>query len=96
MKSGNLNFLEPYGPLQACNGTALPLPLPLPLLLERQLQQSRNVRRYYTTTILKKVQLSVDLEQAMKAQTIELEGAGGQHHAPADLPPGKRPGTHYM
>jgi len=27
-KSGNLNFLEPSGPLQACNGTALPLPLP--------------------------------------------------------------------
>ena len=23
-KSGNLNFLEPFGPLQACNGTALP------------------------------------------------------------------------
>jgi hypothetical protein len=28
MKSGNLNFLEPSGTLQACNGTALPLPLP--------------------------------------------------------------------
>src|SRR5215469_16328730 len=28
MKSGNLNFLEPSGPLQTCNGTALPLPLP--------------------------------------------------------------------
>ena len=26
MKSGNLNFLEPSGPVQACNGTALPLP----------------------------------------------------------------------
>ena len=26
-KSGNLNFLEPSGPLQACNGTDLPLPL---------------------------------------------------------------------
>ena len=26
MKSGNFNFLEPSGPLQACNGTALPLP----------------------------------------------------------------------
>ena len=26
MKSGNLNFLELSGPLQACNGTALPLP----------------------------------------------------------------------
>ena len=25
MKSGNLNFLEHSGPLQACNGTALPL-----------------------------------------------------------------------
>ena len=25
MKSGNLNFLEPSRPLQACNGTALPL-----------------------------------------------------------------------
>ena len=28
MKSGNLNFPESSGPLQACNGTALPLPLP--------------------------------------------------------------------
>jgi hypothetical protein len=26
MKSGNFNFLEPSGPLQACNGTAFPLP----------------------------------------------------------------------
>jgi len=25
MKSGNLNFPEPSGKLQACNGTALPL-----------------------------------------------------------------------
>ena len=24
-KSGTLNFLEPSGPVQACNGTALPL-----------------------------------------------------------------------
>ena len=27
MKSGNLSILEPSGPFQACNGTALPLPL---------------------------------------------------------------------
>ena len=27
MKSGNLNFLESTGPLQACNGTVLPSPL---------------------------------------------------------------------
>jgi hypothetical protein len=25
MKSGNLNFLEPSGPLQACNWTGLPI-----------------------------------------------------------------------
>jgi len=31
MKSGNLKFLEPSAPLQACNGPALPLPLHLPL-----------------------------------------------------------------
>jgi len=24
MKSGNFNFLEPFGPVQACNGTVLP------------------------------------------------------------------------
>jgi len=27
MKRGNLNFLEPSGLLQACNGNALPLPV---------------------------------------------------------------------
>ena len=27
-KSVNLNFLEPSGSVQACNGTALPLPYP--------------------------------------------------------------------
>ena len=26
-KSGSINFLEHYGSVQACNGTALPLPL---------------------------------------------------------------------
>jgi len=33
LKSGNLNLLEPSGPVQACNGIALPLPLPLPLFM---------------------------------------------------------------
>jgi len=27
LKSGSLNFREPSGPVQACNGIALPLPL---------------------------------------------------------------------
>jgi len=33
MKSGNLNFLEIYGPLQAFNGTALPAFLKLRYVL---------------------------------------------------------------
>ena len=33
MKSGNFNFLEPSGPLQACNGTAVPLTYLLTYLL---------------------------------------------------------------
>ena len=32
MKSGSLNFLEPSGPVQACNGTALPLLLEDPFV----------------------------------------------------------------
>jgi len=28
-KSGSLNFLEPSGPVQACNGTALRLNIPV-------------------------------------------------------------------
>ena len=44
MKSRNLNFLEPSGLLQACNGTALPLPL----LLEWGRAVARWVRHYVT------------------------------------------------
>jgi hypothetical protein len=35
MKSGNLNFLEPSEPLQACNGTAVPI-------LSQVLQNAKN------------------------------------------------------
>ena len=38
MKSGNLNFLEPSGSLQACNGTALPLPFTMIIFILRQTQ----------------------------------------------------------
>ena len=36
-KSGNLNFLEPSGPVQACNGTALHFLLPFYKNSERKL-----------------------------------------------------------
>ena len=40
MKSGNLNFLEHSGPLQACNGTALPFNISLSSALRTSLQFS--------------------------------------------------------
>jgi hypothetical protein len=49
-----------------------------------------------------KVQVKFNLEQATKAYnstlslTSALDGVGGQRHAPAALPPGKRPGTHCI
>jgi len=36
LKSGSLNLLEPSGPVQACNGIALPLNLTLHVLNGRQ------------------------------------------------------------
>ena len=45
LKSGSLKFLEPSGPVQACNGTALPLPLPTNFRLHKHV---RHERKYYT------------------------------------------------
>jgi len=39
MKSGNLNFLEPSGPLQACNGIALLLLYSAEILMEKRRQR---------------------------------------------------------
>ena len=56
MKSGNLNFLEPSRPLQACNGTALPLPS-----VHQSTNQSINESFNESYTIHPSVQLSVCL-----------------------------------
>jgi len=42
MNSGNHNFLETSGPLQAYNGTALPLPLTLPLHVSSTVHKTHN------------------------------------------------------
>jgi len=44
LKSGNLNYLERSGPLQACNGTDLPLPLHLPTT--KRTRANLNSRQY--------------------------------------------------
>ena len=43
MKSGNLIFLELSGPLQACNGTALPLPFTAVLDFSRKGSRGKNL-----------------------------------------------------
>ena len=45
MKSGNLNFLEPSGPLHACNGTALSFYIHLTKLFPRRFCIGRTFRR---------------------------------------------------
>jgi hypothetical protein len=41
MKSGNLNFLEPSGPLQACNGTAFYLNITVFIFVEYRTEHGR-------------------------------------------------------
>ena len=53
MISGNLNFLEPSGPLQACNGTALPLYYSTKRYTKSsKWQQSRPMSKFHISAIL--------------------------------------------
>jgi len=63
MKSGKLNFMEPSGPLQACNGTALPVHLPLKITKANKVRTSNITENYlpfikdeYKPGILKSLQ----------------------------------------
>ena len=47
MKSGNLNFLEPSGPLQACNGTASPFFTVVTLLAVVRFQKYKAYEEVY-------------------------------------------------
>ena len=43
--------------------------------------------------------VNFSLERTKKVQKVKSQrkmGVGGQHHASAALPPGKRPGTHFI
>ena len=60
MKSGNLNFLEPSGPLQASNGTALPLHFTRATLREGS-KYVNIIMAYYVTDI--HVHIKVDLQE---------------------------------
>ena len=53
MKSGNLNFLEPSGPLQALNGTDLPLPTTGQLVKVRRMNVERVKDKQWATPHVK-------------------------------------------
>jgi len=51
LKSGSLNLLEPSGPVQACNGIALPLHVPCVFFILYCDQQMHNYfTNYHTPT----------------------------------------------
>jgi len=59
MKSGNLNFLEPSGPLQACNGTALALYLFTPMYEGHLESKERFAIKKYLLIIGKKRNMQI-------------------------------------
>jgi len=72
-KSGNLNFLEPSGPVQACNGTALPFTaslylMPVNICLQSVSQSSRHIIifRWHTYPNLWKELAAVSLSSASR------------------------------
>jgi hypothetical protein len=54
MKSGNLKVLEPSGPLQACNGTAVPFYSDPRYGVEKLLTDTRNKTHSYTVQTCRK------------------------------------------
>ena len=70
LKSGSLNLLEPSGPVQACNGTALPL-LNSVVLLVLVVRREENVKLYHFRRI---ISYCFDLlgQVSVKAQSIDL------------------------
>jgi len=81
-KSGNLNFLEPSGPLRACNGTALLFTLIS--LWHFILEQDT------------KAQTGAEAQFYSFFNFCFRWGLGGQRHTSAALASGKRPGTHCI
>jgi len=73
MKSGNLHFLEPSGPLQACNVTALPLPLPLPGA------SVEHVTAIFNSEVFNNGEWEMGIERVMSSRNSE--------QTPASVPP---------
>ena len=81
-KSGNLNFLEPSGPLQACNGTAIPVCSSLYLFKEKAFcwefkRRHNSVSEWHRTFINKGIiyKLHAIIQRDTDSQETELSGS---------------------
>ena len=107
-KSGSLNFLEPPGPVQTCNGTTLPLPLYLLVYQVWWLNEewSLTIQKYSLSSAGKvkgkdhprtgheDPEGEYRNSSTLSLNTV-LDGMGGQRHSVA-ISPRKRPGIHCV
>ena len=90
MKSGNLNFLEPSGPLQACNGTALSLPFTVVIFpfkvwlrLGAKIFRARRSADKWTSNPPRRVRMDTRTQRLVPlfpAQTVALPQKGSSAH----------------
>jgi len=85
MKSGNLNFLEPSGPLRACNGTDLPLPF---TLIQFVTSENNNLHGHRDTCLISQKVIRISLQRPVATATAVYNKLNDvQLHPP---PPSKK------
>jgi hypothetical protein len=104
MQSGNLNFPEPSGPLQACNGTALPLRLILHISCAMSNVQTRLSTNYYTLYNIRKSLQHVAANTCCHLKMVKFmyfvkpDGCTGLHqlHLCVSVKPDGCTGLHHL
>jgi hypothetical protein len=111
LKSGSLNLLEPYGPVQDRNGIVLPLPLTLPYILgpvilrkiatfesspQRTCSEGSKLKTNHPSAI-PKISLIL-LHQKFQYRTVERHRipVGERISAPVRTDPGAHPASYTM
>ena len=63
MKSGNLNFLEPSAPLQACNGTDLPITTTICAITQKSAVLNKCVNFQVRPSATKKKKTKIEIKK---------------------------------
>ena len=91
MKSGNLNFLEPSGPLQACNGTDIPF-LPCGCCMYCVLQSSLKITRLWD--VVRNLQ-TFRTNVLTRPVTTTLHSTSFRHVRPGKVPTTLQSASYY-